>query len=115
MKHRNIIEKGALSAAALLVFGSTAAAAQGDWSEIRTEIDSCIAEVGAHANYTDAKRVRHEVVDVDERTVGYKLTIRTAIYSQNGDAAIRAYATSCVVNGKHAPMQFSISEIADDA
>lgn len=79
---------------------------------LNDEIQSCVAEVGAHADYADADRVRHTVVDIKERTVGYKLQIETAVFGA-GDIAVREYATSCVVNGTYAPMQFSIDQTAD--
>ncbi len=99
-----------LSAAAIFILAGQASAAKGSWQEIEPEINSCVAAIADHANYNDATHVRHDVVDVKERTVGYKLTIETSIYSDTDDAAIREYATSCVVNGNNAPMKFSISE-----
>jgi len=115
MKHSKTIGTSILSAAALIVMAGSASAAQGSWSEIQTEINSCVAAVGEHANYTDATRVRHAVVDVKERTVGYKLSIETSIFNDSGETAIREYATSCIVNGNNAPMKFSINESFDDA
>jgi hypothetical protein len=100
-----------LSAAALFILAGLASAAKGSWQEIETEINSCVSAIAEQANYDDATRVRHTVVDVKERTVGYKLTIETSIYSDNGDAAIREYSTSCIVNGNNVPMKFSINEI----
>ena len=99
-----------LSAAALFILAGLASAAEGSWQEIETEINSCVSAIAEQVNYDDATYVRHDVVGVKERTVGYKLTIETSIYSDTGDAAIREYATSCVVNGDNAPMKFSISE-----
>ena len=115
MKNSKIFGTSTLIAAALLATAGTATAAPAGWAEIQTEINSCVAVVAEHANYTDADRVRHAVVDVKERTVGYKLTIETSIYSDSADTAIREYATSCVVNGNHTPMKFEINESVDDA
>ena len=111
MKHVKSLATHILSAAALFLIAGPISAAPNGWQqEIKTEINACVAVIADHANYDDAARVRHNVVGVKERTVGYKLTIETSIYSDNGDAAIRAYATSCVVNGNNVPMSFSISE-----
>ncbi len=99
-----------LSAAALFILAGLASAAEGSWQEIETEINSCVSAIAEQANYDDATHVRHDVVGVKERTVGYKLTIETSIYSDTGDAAIREYTTSCVVNGNNVPMKFSINE-----
>jgi hypothetical protein len=115
MNHRKIIGSSILSAAALFILAGTATAAQGNWGEIQTEINSCVAAVAEQANYSDAARVRHAVVDVKERTVGYKLTIETTIFSESANTAIREYATTCVVNGNHAPMKLDISETTNDA
>ena len=110
MNTRKSLATQILSAAALFVLAGQASAAQGSWQEIETEINACVAAIADHANYDDATHVRHDVVGVKERTVGYKLTIETSIYSDTDDAAIREYATSCVVNGNNAPMKFSITE-----
>lgn len=101
-----------LAVIAAVALTGPAAAVQA-WSEIDAEIRSCVTSVGEHASYDDATRVRHAVVDVKERTVGYKLTIETSLYNQDSEIAIRQYATSCVVNGNNAPMQFSIIEAGD--
>ena len=77
--------------------------------ELNDEIESCVAEVGAHADYADANRVRHTVVDIKERAVDYKLEIETEVFGA-GDDTVREYATSCVVNGSFSPMTFSIVE-----
>ena len=110
MNTRKSIAIQILSAAALFILAGLASAAEDSWQEIETEINSCVSAIAEQANYDDATHVRHDVVGVKERTVGYKLTIETSIYSIKGDAAIREYATSCVVNGNNAPMKFSISE-----
>ncbi|MGI9271548.1 MAG: hypothetical protein ACR2QT_07230 [Woeseiaceae bacterium] len=115
MKHSKTLGTSILGAAALFVMAGPATAAQGDWSEIQSEINSCVAAVADHADYSDATHVRHAVVDVKERTVGYKLSIETSIFTDAGETAIREYATSCVVNGDYAPMKFAINESFDDA
>jgi hypothetical protein len=93
----------------------TATAGQQEWTEIDAEIRSCVASVAESADYNDATRVRHTVVDVKERIVGYRLTIETSLFNETSDAAIREYATSCVVNGSNAPLQFTISQADDNA
>lgn len=112
MKQSKLVGKGLLAIAATVAFAGQATAGQ-EWSGIDAEIRSCVATVGEQASYDDATRVRHAVTDVKERTVGYKLTIETSLYNEASETAIRAYATSCVVNGKNVPMQFAISEAGD--
>lgn len=110
MKHQNRVASSILAVVATMALTGVASARQDSWTEIQPEINACVEAVGQYANYSDATRVRHAVVDVKERTVGYKLTIETAIYTERGDVPSREYATSCVVNGNHAPMQFEIIE-----
>ena len=113
MKNFKMFGTSSMIAAVLFATAGTAAA-KGAWAEIEREINSCVAVVAEHANYTGADHVRHAVVDVKERTVGYKLTIQTSIYSDAADTLIREYATSCTVNGSHTPMKFEISESFDN-
>ena len=115
MNHTKMTGKGILGIAAFLLLSGQASAKQEQWTEIDAEINSCVAAVAQQANYDDATRVMHAVVGVKERTVGYKLTIETSLYNEGSESAIREYATSCVVNGKNTPLQFSISEPNDDA
>lgn len=115
MNDSKTIGKGILSAAALIVLAGPASAANNEWTGIEAEINSCVAAVADHADYSDATRVRHTVVDVKERIVGYKLTIETSIFTDSADVAIREYATSCVVNGNRGPIRFVISETFSDA
>jgi hypothetical protein len=115
MKMNNWVIKGFMTAAAALAITGPAGAAQQEWAEIDAEIRACVATVAENANYSDATRVRHAVTNVKERVVGYRLTIETSLYNETSDAAIRAYASSCVVNGSNAPLQFSIKDAGNDA
>ena len=115
MQYSKLVNRQSLAIAALMLAAGQATAAQQEWTEIDAEIDSCVAAVADNANYNDATRVRHEVVGVKERTVGYKLTIESSLYNESSESAIREYATSCVVNGNNAPMKFSINETDNDA
>ena len=80
-------------------------------AELDQEIRSCVAEVGLRANYDDAIQVRHEIVVTKRRSIGHKLDIRTSVYSDAGDEAIRAYATRCIVYRDNKPVRFRISEL----
>ncbi|MDH4125175.1 MAG: hypothetical protein OEW64_00105 [Gammaproteobacteria bacterium] len=115
MKHKSRYTSNMLAVVTTLALAGVASARQDNWTAIQPEINACVEAVGQHANYSDATRVRHAVVGVKERTVGYKLTIETAIYTDNGDVPSREYATSCIVNGNHAPMQFAIIATNDGA
>ena len=100
----------AMLAASLLAFTAPAIAANDDEVHAKREIGSCIAEIGEHADYSDASRVRHRVEVMKRRAVGYKLSIETSVYS--GDNEIREYATQCVAFGDAEPVRFRFVETA---
>jgi hypothetical protein len=77
---------------------------------VEHEVNSCVAEVRERLDYSDATRVRHDVTAIERRTVGYTLEISTSLFGQAEGEVIRAYATTCVVNGDNAPLQFDIAE-----
>ena len=96
----------------ITVFAASASAASTD-SRLQREVDTCVSEIAAHANYSDADRVRHSVMVVKRRMGGHTLKIGTAVYGE--DEAIREYATSCVVVGDSDPIKFSIRETSNGA
>ncbi len=61
-------------------------------------------------DYSGATRVRHDVIAIERRTVGYTLKISTSVYGEAEGEAIRAYAATCVVNGDNSPLSFDIDQ-----
>jgi hypothetical protein len=104
-----------LSAIAALAFASQAGAATVDEIKYGSEVRSCVAEIRNHVSYADANRVRHDVVLVKPKLVGYVMKIDTAIYTEAAGGPSREYATYCVVNGDHKPLKFEISATAADS
>lgn len=101
----------AVAFAAVPVFAAPVTGNKYEQAELDQEIRSCIDEIGNHADYTDANQVRHEIVVTKRRTIGHKLDIRTSVYMDSTDNAIRAYATKCVVYRDNKPVRFKVSEI----
>ena len=95
----------------LLIFGGPAAASDNGKLGFDSEIKSCVAEVGDHANYEDATRVRHLIVKVKRTYIGYVFTINTAVFTDSDDVATREYASYCVARGGDKPVKFRIDEI----
>ena len=85
-------------------------AATVDESGVADEVNACVAEVRERVDYRDAARVRHDVVAIERRTVGYTLKISTSVFGAAASDAIRAYAATCVVNGSNPPMKFEMAE-----
>lgn len=99
-------------AAALLLSGTSAIASGEDNITFAREVDSCIAEVNDHADYNDATRVRHTVVEIKNTFAGYVLSIDTAVFSDSDDIAIREYSSYCVAKGDSKPRKFSIDKVS---
>ena len=95
---------------AALGFAAQASAADVDEVKYNTEVKSCVAEIGNHVDYQGASRVRHDVVLVKPKLVGYVMKIDTAIYTETAGDPAREFATYCVVNGHHKPLKFEIAE-----
>ncbi len=75
-------------------------------------VESCVAEIGEHADYSNAGRVRHVVVNTGRRLRAYKLRIETKVFGAEDDEVIREYTTKCVVYGDNKPVTFRIREIS---
>ena len=80
-----------------------------------SDVDLCVSEIQAHADYTGAGRVRHEVESSKRRAMGFKLEIETTIYAEGDDTAIREYKSVCVVTGGDKPRKFTITEVSNEA
>ncbi len=102
----------AATAITLLTIGGPAAASDNGELRYDSEIKSCIAEVGEHANYSDATRVRHTVVKIKNTFIGYVLTIDTDVFADSDEMTIRKYASYCVAKGDDKPVKFRIREIS---
>jgi hypothetical protein len=109
MSHKSTL--AAFAAIAVLGLLSQANATTVEEIKYDSEVKSCVAEIQDHLNYDNASRVRHAVVLVKRKLVGYVMKIDTSIYTESADDVTREYATYCVVNGNHKPMKFEISEI----
>ena len=109
MKHSKAIVSLAL--VGLFVLAAPAKADSVEDSGVSSEVNSCVTEVRERLDYTDAARVRHDVLAIERRTVGYTLKIRTMLYDDAAtENAIRAYAATCIVNGDNPPLSFEIRE-----
>lgn len=73
------------------------------------EVRSCVEQMGEHANYDDATRVRHNIVLLEESRLRYKFTIGTSVFTDSDDTAARKYKALCVVYGGGTPLKFRFS------
>jgi len=96
----------------LFAFSIPAGAATVAESGVEDEVNACVAEVRERIDTNEVTRIRHDVVAIKRRTVGYTLKISTSLYGEAESEAIRAYATTCIVNGNNRPMKFTFSEIS---
>jgi hypothetical protein len=110
MKIRNTLLTLAVSLTAIPAIAAPVAANKYEQAELDQEIRSCITELGNYADYAGATQVRHEIVVTKRRTIGQRLDIQTSVFSDTDDAAIRAYATRCVVYRDNKPVRFEVDE-----
>ena len=99
------------AAITLLTIGGPATASEID-KLAYDGVESCVAEVGDHANYDAATRVRHSVVKVKQTSIGYVFRIGTLVFTDSDEIAVRKYASYCVVRGEDKPVKFRIREIS---
>ncbi len=102
----------AAAAITLLAIGGPAAATDNGKLAFDSEVKSCVAEVGNHANYNDAIRVLHTVVKVKRTRIGYVFTIDTSAFTYSDEIAVREYASYCVARGEETPVKFKIDEVS---
>ncbi len=114
MINRNKIVASSLAALGLIAISAPTLAGFYEFAP-KKDVDLCVSEIQAHADYTGAGRVRHEVESSKRRAVGYSLKIDTTVYSEGDDEAIRKYTAVCVVTGGKKPLKFSIKETSDEA
>ncbi len=100
------------AAVSLLTIGGFASAAVNDEPAFDREVNSCIAEVGEHANYIAATRVRHTVVLVKNTFAGYVFKIGTSVFTDSDEIAVRAYNSYCVARDDDKPVKFRIDEVS---
>ena len=114
MINRNKVLASSLAALGLIAISAPTLAGFGEIAP-NADVNLCVSEIQAHADYTDAGRVRHEVESAKRRSMGYTLKIDTTVYSATDDKAIREYTAVCVVTGGKTPYRFSIKETSDEA
>jgi hypothetical protein len=72
------------------------------------DIDMCLAEVRARADFTEAVRVRYDV-STTRRSVGYAIGIRTTVYAPESGAVLREYDSLCIATGGVSPSRFEMT------
>jgi hypothetical protein len=89
--------------------GFSPAMAGGSYTDAPSrDIDMCIAEVRARADFTEAARVRYDV-STTRRSVGYAIGIRTTVYAPGSGAVLREYESLCIATGGGSPSRFEMA------
>lgn len=98
-------------ALAVTSLASTAVAHEPGVQGMDTEIGMCVTEVGKRADYGDARRVVHRVIDVDQKNLAeQRISIDTLVYTAEGETVAREYASRCVTRGALKVVSFKIQE-----
>ena len=93
--------KPVMSLGALALFGLafTSTAVADGHRDYRTneQIEACVAEISARADYSDATHVVHRVSRLKQRNYEeLEIKVSTEIYGESDDVKLRTYAASCV-------------------
>ena len=108
-----------ITAAAALLVSSPAAMAHDQVvtkDEAGKEIGLCVDRIGSRANYGNARRVVHRVVDISQKNIAeQQLRIDTTVFATDGTAVLRQYASTCVTHGPLKVISFRIEESRDPA
>ena len=80
----------------------------------KSTVDYCVQQIGEHADYNDARLVRHEIESKERRSIGHELRIDTRVYGDTEDQLIREYATVCAVGNSQRTLSFRITEVKTD-
>ena len=84
--------------------------------EVGKEVGLCVDRIGNRADYENAHRVVHRVVDISQKNIAeQQLRIDTLVFAADDTAAIRQYASTCVTHGPLKVVSFRIEETADPA
>ena len=76
-------------------------------------IQTCVAEIGKHADYVNASRVVHRISELDQRNlIEMEITVETSVYLKDGDGVAREYTASCVTGTMGELVKFHIDGVA---
>jgi hypothetical protein len=109
----NFQQKMITASAILFAWGGNAMAAELDEVAFSQEARACIAAVNENANYDDAARVRHDVVELKRTFSGYVLEIETQVFGDASDAVMRKYSSYCFTENDNKPKTFRIDQVSD--
>ena len=110
MKIHRAAVSTSLAIAGLVITSSAFALPENSEQPPESSIQQCVAEIGEHANYNSASRVRHVVDFKERRFSGHKFYIDTTVFGIDGSEVIREYATVCSVSDEAETKRFKIKE-----
>ena len=81
----------------LALICDTSVAADRDMKRADKDIRTCISEVSKNANYADASRVVHWIIELDQRNLTeFEIRIETSVYHDENAEMPDEYRASCV-------------------
>ncbi len=108
---KTTVTNGLRNLLASAVFVTSAASGAGFYEAAPPgDIDMCVAEIRERADFSDAARVRHDIVATTRRAVGFEIEIETTVYAPTRGAVLREYESVCVATGGRSPSRFRINE-----
>ena len=75
------------------------------------EIQMCVAEVGRRADYGNATRVVHKIMEAEQKNIAeQQFTIDTIVFTDSSDVVAREYRSRCVTRGALKLVNFEINQ-----
>jgi hypothetical protein len=79
------------------------------------QIQTCVSEIGRHADYDNAVRVVHWVAAMEQRNLeGLEMKVETSVYLRSDGDVIREYRASCVTGTMGKIVKFRIEAVQSD-
>ena len=76
------------------------------------QVEACVAEIGLHADYGNAKRVVHRIAVLEQRNLEeLEIGVETSVYLESDEAVTRTYSASCVTGTMGNLVSFRIDPV----
>jgi hypothetical protein len=107
MFNLNAASKILVTTAALTVMSGAVLAESTADKIYAAEIDACVTALKANIEMDGVRRIRHVVTKLAPDSIGYKMTLQTSTFTDDG---VREYTASCFANGNNPPIKLRIRE-----
>lgn len=110
-RSKTIISIIVLTLLILTTFRDAVAETKKSTQRANTQLQTCVTEIGRHADYDEASKVVHWVTAFKERNLALtSIRIETTVYVNKDFALARQYTAACVTDSVGGLVRFRIDE-----